>query len=179
MIENIINGTMIALTELTKQVKWRDLGTKEILTALCEAGHRLDWGEDRQLFTCASRVNPCETDGRIPAKFHYGEWLFDALWYLENKDEYMLSVPLVAECEWGRGTDVMEDFHKLLVARADVRVMVWEAGRTGYRGMNVLKEMKKCIKKFNAAEDDTYLLAEVRSTGGEGWRFDFHQRPKK
>ncbi len=56
MIDKIINNTKSALNKLTEQVEWRNLGTKEILTALCEAGHRIDWGEDRQLWTYAGLV---------------------------------------------------------------------------------------------------------------------------
>ena len=178
MIDKIINNTKSALNKLTEQVEWRNLGTKEILTALCEAGHRIDWGEDRQLWTYASRVDPCKTDGRIPACFHGGEWLFDALWYLaDKKDEFMRSIPLVAECEWAQGGDVIDDFQKLLVARADVRVMVWEVGRIGPQGKNVLEEMRDWIRNYNAAKLDIYLLAEARSINGKSWCFDFHQLP--
>jgi hypothetical protein len=39
----------------------------------------------------------------------------------------ILDSPLVAEIEWGRGGAIRVDFQKLLLARADMRLMVFEA----------------------------------------------------
>ena len=51
-----------------------------------------------------------------------GEWLFDMTW-IEQSEGYLLSLPLVLESEWSpEGSS--EDFQKILVARADHRVMV-------------------------------------------------------
>jgi|GEM_PF-112147 len=64
----------------------------------------------------------------------HGEWLYDHVWYRAadfHGVERTLSVPLVMECEWHNGLSaVAEDFDKLLVANADLRVMVcgWYPG---------------------------------------------------
>ena len=57
----------------------------------------------------------------------YGEWLWDITWCSENGQGRMTDLPLVAECEWKlRSAAIVEDFQKLLVARAGVRLMIHE-----------------------------------------------------
>ena len=67
----------------------------------------------------------------------YGEWLYDVTWlkYERQRDGLewpataLIEAPLVAECEWGRGKNleyIVEDFEKLLLARADVRLMIFD-----------------------------------------------------
>ena len=79
--------------------------------------------------------------------FKYGEWLFDLHWYEERKRRkyQQTSLPLVVECEWNwireaertkeqkktkPNTDkygaIKWDFQKLLVANADLRVMIFQ-----------------------------------------------------
>ena len=60
----------------------------------------------------------------------WGEWLYDLVWYAYEKEEETgvertTSVPLVMECEWNISLkDIALDFDKLLVANADLRVLV-------------------------------------------------------
>lgn len=37
----------------------------------------------------------------------------------------MFDARLVAQCEWGNGKEIVKDFHKLLQARADVRLTIF------------------------------------------------------
>jgi hypothetical protein len=54
------------------------------------------------------------------------EWLFDVTWIKYDENRYMKSVPLVLESEWAHRA-VLDDFCKLIVARADHRVLIfWE-----------------------------------------------------
>lgn len=59
-----------------------------------------------------------------------GEWLYDHVWYRSTTDaatgqERTLEVPLVVECEWdNRLAAIAEDFDKLLLANAALRVFV-------------------------------------------------------
>ena len=89
--------------------------TKEIKTRLCKIGNDLGY------YTCASQVDrKC---------VNQGEWLFDVAWLdWETKDKNLKSVPLVAESEWGDLDHIRDDFQKLLVARADIRLMVCDTG---------------------------------------------------
>ena len=57
-----------------------------------------------------------------------GEWLYDftCLEYKHNDDGgWLKGIPVVAECEWGNKDCIGDDFQKLLLARADVRVMIF------------------------------------------------------
>jgi len=85
--------------------------TKEIKERLCELGHKLGYK------VCASNYNDKD----------WGEWLFDLVWLLSDKNGYLTSVPLVMECEWDyRSTNIEDDFQKLILARAHHRIMIFQ-----------------------------------------------------
>ncbi len=81
------------------------------------------------------------------------EFLYDLIWVRENEGERIVSVPLVAEIEWGNQGDVWDDFQKLLVARAGVRVMVFN----GWPGL--LEELQAHVHQY-AHGGDRYLFAQ-------------------
>lgn len=77
--------------------------------------------------------------------FKKAEWLYDLHWFKENKPYGLTNLPLVVECEWdwirdderkkkkktgGGEPDIFGaikwDFQKLLVANADLRVMIFQ-----------------------------------------------------
>lgn len=55
----------------------------------------------------------------------YGEWLYDVSICDVAQSEHWCT-PVVAECEWCNRNYIKEDFDKLLVARAGLRVMVYQ-----------------------------------------------------
>ena len=56
------------------------------------------------------------------------EWLYDFVWYKENSEKYIETVPLVLECEWGRKLkDIKFDFEKLLLANSEMKFMICQA----------------------------------------------------
>ncbi|MDE2812492.1 MAG: hypothetical protein OXM01_05685 [Gemmatimonadota bacterium] len=118
--------------------------TRQVLTTLCVLGRR------EGFTTWASGVaNNCR-DG--------GEWLWDCTWTKPDKFDWLDSVPLAAECEWSGLSDVEEDFQKLLVARAAVRVMVYDAGLMGGR-VAATTRMREWVGAYRDSEPhDTYLL---------------------
>ena len=63
-------------------------------------------------------------------QLEWGEFLYDVIWLRTDEENRVIGVPLVAEIEWGNRGDVWDDFQKLLVARAGVRVMIFN----GYPG---------------------------------------------
>jgi len=92
----------------------------------------IELGMKHSYKVCTARTaEQCEelTYGNITC-VEWGEWLYDLVWYTESQGEVhgeklTISVPLVMECEWGVGIPNMAlDFNKLLVANADLRVMV-------------------------------------------------------
>lgn len=40
--------------------------------------------------------------------------------------DYLLRVPLVMESEWDNKREILDDFEKILMARADLRVMIFQ-----------------------------------------------------
>ena len=101
------------LAELFQQMNGNEIDTDAVTTALCEA------------CTMINGVSAYAT--RIPVAAG-GEWLYDAvgLQYDIPYDNCFSRTVLVAECEWGPQLEIMNDFQKLLLARADVRVMVFD-----------------------------------------------------
>ncbi len=90
--------------------------TTAVKTKLCKIG--------RDRFgckVCASGVD----------KADFGEWLYDVTWLEYEKNDRgklvnLVDAPLVAECEWGNKGDIEDDFEKLLLARAGVRLMIFD-----------------------------------------------------
>lgn len=109
--------------------------TEKVLTTLCELGRRL-------CYTAWATNNP-------------KKWLYDVSWSkCHKKHGRLLSVPMVAECEWGKEEDIGYDFEKLLLARAAVRVMVY-----GWKDTKRINEdFLKSVRAFQGASEDTYLL---------------------
>lgn len=83
------------------------------------------------------------------------EWMCDVVWADLNEDELIRSIPLAAECEWGTKQDVWDDFQKLLIIRAAVRVMIFHNASS-----RLVEEFKQQIKCFvSSQEGDKYLFA--------------------
>ena len=55
------------------------------------------------------------------------EWLYDLVWYENNKDGELIDVPLVLEAEWDQDfAGIKYDFEKLLLSRSKYKVMIFE-----------------------------------------------------
>ncbi len=95
----------------------------------------------------------------------FGEWLFDMIWLKYDQQQRMEGVYLVAESEWGSKEDVLDDFQKLLVARATVRVMVYDAHNAG--------DMTECFREhigaFHGSADDTYVVIAYDEDPDKWW----------
>ena len=91
-----------------------------------------------------------------------GEWLYDVIWVRMDGQNHVMGAPLVAESEWGDPGEVWDDFQKLLVARAEVRVMIFD----NHPGL--LAELQAHIQHY-AVSGDRYLLAQYLSLA-DGFR---------
>ena len=139
--------------------------TKAIKTELCRIGRGPE-------FRCkvgahAREVAKCHRD--------YGEWLYDVTWLGYDRDDCVTAAHLVAECEWGDGTDIDEDFQKLLLARATVRLMVFDGN---YKpGSSEIADHLACqVRRFNrSCDEDSWLLAAWERTdkNERGWSFRY------
>lgn len=73
----------------------------------------------------------CAYKGSPPTEFYTGgEWMFDLVWLAQQAPgpkEYARTVglPLALECEWRGWRDVWDDFDKLLLVRAGLRVFIF------------------------------------------------------
>lgn len=110
------------------------------------------------------------------------EWLYD-LTGIEEKDNYLKSIPLVLESEWkSRGkwrdteenyeSNILYDFRKLLVARTEHRVMVFEA-KSKEKEKEVIEQLLKHVQNCrHSAAGDRYLFACCIQVEKK-WVFDY------
>ena len=94
-----------------------NMGGSQVKTAICQACHSMKLG----LWTYATGTEGDIADGR--------EWLYDVTCLTYDDDKFLSRAVLVAECEWGSEQDICDDSQKLLVANADIRVMVFDGLR--------------------------------------------------
>ena len=145
--------------------------TKAINTTLCRIG--------REHFGMGVGTRT----GKVVAGTHldYGEWLWDVSWCREDNQGRMVDMPLVAECELTNTIGhIFEDFQKLLVARAGVRLMIHEQftnrdqppgrfpgdtfpGNNDDRAAWMAGHLAGHIRAFGRTQrDDVYLLAALQ-----------------
>ena len=158
MRENLVETIMTRLknldnfADITKKKK-----TIAVKTALCTECKKTDG-----VYTYATPRVKCGACG--------AEWLYDvtALLYDIPDQNCFSRTVLVAECEWGPNLEIMNDFQKLLLARADVRVMVFDGTwNPGYQ--ELFKIFETNIANNHQAElGDIWLFAAWTS---DRWRF--------
>ena len=85
---------------------------------------------------------------------------------------------MVAECEWGNFGAIEDDFQKLLVARASLRVMVcdgwWLPGCDDMEGGATAERLQEWVGEFeDGRAGDTYLLIiyEWQEGHRHSWRY--------
>ena len=83
----------------------------------------------------------------------------DVVWWDSNKGELLRSIPLAAECEWGNKQNVWDDFQKLLVIRADIRVLIFKCNSRDKASI-LVEKLNRQIKVFKSSQKgDRYLFA--------------------
>ena len=118
--------------------------THNIKSELCSAGQALGYD------VCTSGVTQANS----------GEWLFDQVWLDWIPDPRQLKrIGLVVECEWELTCEaIFYDFEKLLVARADVRLMIFQA-----KNAERVEQLFNCMEEeardfFQSQSGDYYML---------------------
>ena len=133
--------------------------THEVKTALCVAGQKLGY------WVCAAGVDDHASDS--------GEWLYDVTW-LDYVGETLISAPLVVECEWSASLhDINYDFQKLLLARAAVRLMIFDGGDAAGAD-RVAGQMAEQVAGFSGSRDvgEWLFAAWIWDDDDErGWSF--------
>jgi len=150
LVESLAERVMIALNDLCLKPDEREWGntgwTQRVKSAVTRLAH--DAGHKAY----ASRGVP-EADGR--------EWLYDVTWLDHSpKDDRLIRTILVLESEWSWSwKQIVYDFHKLLVARADLRVMVFQVSNeskwkeTAHRLISLIEQHEQ------TSRGDRYLLS--------------------
>jgi hypothetical protein len=155
VIEARVQGAIRDAIAIAKREKRGDAGytiaVKESLTGL---GHELGY------VVCASSCMGADN----------GEWLFDLTWVEERKSsnggtEFM-EMPLVVESEWTEDLEeeILSDFDKLMVARACLRVMIFQ-GPDSQTNERCLEGLRERIAAFAGSKaGDRYLFAFLNTT---------------
>lgn len=152
MDRNKVTAAVLAALDECGDLKYsgwyRAPWTRETLTALCKHGRK------QHLGTWANfRVAQQYRNG--------GEWLYDCCW-LDYQDDVLLEIPMAAECEWGPIDEIRDDFQKLLVSRAQVRVMICAAWciADDQQGQATAQQISDWVRDFKGTrEGDRYVLA--------------------
>ena len=80
---------------------------------------------------------------------------------------------MAAESEWGKNIrDIKDDFSKLLIARASLRVMVCDGRHLpdGEQGIDTAELLQEMVSEYNETRvGDTYLL--IVYDGLHSWRY--------
>ena len=84
----------------------------------------------------------------------------------------MIDAHLVAECEWGDFEAIVEDFEKLLLARAGVCLMIFDGNyKPGSKG--IAERLAGRVREFNGSRaEDAWLLAAWEKRN-DGWWFRY------
>ena len=145
--------------------------TKAVKTKLCQIGRE---------FGCKVGAKKNEVE---EAYRDFGEWLYDVTWleYERERDGLkwptpaLIEAPLVAECEWGRGNNlgyIAEDFEKLLLARADVHLMIFD-GNHEPGSKKIANQLAERVREFKGSRaEDVWLLAAWEGTNA-AWSFRY------
>lgn len=98
----------------------------------------------------------------------YTEWLYDLCWRKLDDKGFVRDVPLIMECEWYRAyEDLLDDFQKLLVARADHRIFLCELEPEHWD--ECVRKLIEQVRCYNGTEiGDRYLFG---SWTVPGWDF--------
>ena len=111
------------------------------------------------------------------------EWLYDFTCLEYDSGRWLKGVPLVAECELANQDRINDDSWKLLLARADVRLMIFNGNyyREGRESIpsKGLEDFRRYIRECtHTRTGDTYLFAARLHDGENGTsvrhRFDYH-----
>ena len=163
VVKNICVKSWQALTHVSDCLAGRGVRdmvwTHAVKSELYAAGQALEY------YVCTSGV----------AQANHGEWLFDQVWINWPPTPRQLKrIGLVVECEWRQAQDdILDDFEKLLVARADVRLMIFQAP-TAEEVADLFARLRTATQGFSQHQSgDYYMLAGYDRQAGQFLRDGF------
>ncbi len=156
-IEGKVRLSLEQATKRASDERRNDTGwTLAIKEALTELGRQLGY-----------KVRGAQPQATPKDYFETG-WLWDLTWVeLDGgKDGILLDVPLAVESEWSTDLEgeIVWDFQKLLVSRARLRVMIFQAANSQLAA-RFFERLVDAIRRYSGSQaGDTYLLA--------AWNYD-------
>lgn len=168
MKEAIKHEIVAAAARLTGLRKSNSEWTQEILVSLGRLGQRRP---DPDYFVCSHGFGDT---GWLETK-NCGEWLHDQTWLDYNwgiTPRQLKRMVMALESEWGNAGDVLDDFEKLLVARADLRVMIFQAPDADALS-EIFRQLTEAERRCETrVAGDNYLLCGYDN---QRCRFDFRE----
>lgn len=110
-----------------------------------------------------------------PYKPHSCEWLYDLCWFelTENKNIWdfkdIKKIKLVLESEWENEYEILDDFLKLVQAKAENKIMIYPANNK-IHAEQYNRTFRSLAEKFASSEKEQYLLACYLEDSG---KFEF------
>ena len=168
MIANAVQAALDGLFQVPGHGNWNNpTWDIQVKTALCNAVRQAIPSPGNHLVSCATGVNRANLIP--PPDEFYPAFLYKVtcLRY-ELKDWLKRETLLVAQVNWGDAAPILQNFVKLLVSRAKVRVMVY------FDGLVELDQFKQVIRDCHDTQiGDTYLLAARTPNGFQYHRIDW------
>ena len=180
-LKNEFRRILRSLVRWQREQMPRPSRTSEIMRTIQEALKRLevDRAASNAVWTKAIKTKLCEIgrgfNYRVGASNvgDYGEWLYDVTWLEGEPEGLMIDAHLVAECEWGSFEDIVEDFDKLLLARASVRLMIFDGGHKP-GSEKIAAQLAERIRAFKGTcDEDAWLLAAFEGLDDGRWGFRY------
>lgn len=151
LIENEITSSLTtiktrALADKNNGRGWSDTKwTSEIKNSLVEKGHTLGYE------VSCSGCNDADC----------GEWLYDLAWYKYDKNRILKSLALAVESEWGSYDEIKYDFEKILVSKAEYKLLIFQGNEIN----SYIENLIDIINSYEGSEKgDSYLFT--------GWHWD-------
>ena len=183
----MLEAIKTALADATEKARKNGNGdtawTKAIKEELVLQGHRLDHfvaAKDIEKEIGKSANNPDNTSKGATAD--YSEWLYDLCWLdydWGTEPRQFKGLVLAVESEW-RGNfknidDILDDFEKLICARAKCRLMIFQ-GENNKEILNSIKALRKIVDSPNnnmTQDNDAYIFVGYNKATSEHGHDDF------
>jgi hypothetical protein len=126
-----------------------------------------------ETYGCQAYASQCNNQNRA-------EWLYDVVWLQESRGlghGVITDSPFVAEIEWSNEKAVIDDFQKLLLARADTRLMVFEAASAKQAEQRMGRLIQQVRAYSRTESGDRYIFAclDNRRSEDEPYNFSCHE----
>ncbi|MYH70825.1 MAG: hypothetical protein F4147_12395 [Gammaproteobacteria bacterium] len=95
------------------------------------------------------------------------------IWIKYDKSGFLESGPVVAECEWSNPGDVKDDYEKPLLARATVRVVVFDEGYCKNGAEAIANKICDWVGAYEGSQKGDKFLLVGYEGDDESWCFRY------